>query len=629
MTKIRCPHCGTSQELFPHIILCRNCYGDLRGEFEKHSSQTISVEKPPAESGPAVRKYQAIRKYPLKKIGPGNSSLFDILGKTGCLSFKRFFPLFPLCYFSVFFFLLIGIFISKLGLPIVFPEYFPLDPSLRYLAGGGILTCLLASLYTQTALLLAVSNQHLDLGDVLAKAWSRLVSYTLLILLMAIIIGLGYSILILPGVIAIVLLIFAPFILAAENVGVTEAISKSVSYVAHDWLRVFLCLAPVPLLIIFSLMFFAYGGTPILWVTRNAFAFVVIVSAVISVPFMLMTLYIYHVYDDLRKSLGVVLPADSAISPLPQTTVELPSPVLFSSQELSPFFEMLQQAWKIFQERFFCLSVLNLVSYFPHVLNLSVLVAAYVIVSIFIDAFGLKGDFGAVALLFLPRSVHILIILGIMLFGVLYLCSAILGLITYLHLELAFVYAIADATLPPWQALKKSRARLRGFFRSNLHRKFILITSGVLLFPGCMFWVWYEFTPFIFAMEREGQTPLSSLVESRELVRNLWGPVLKRMISLRMLPILVISVLSLILIAGLPFQQIFVLFLSIFSRGMPPAGMPSLHDPTIWLLTIAGLYFYTLFFQIPLQKVFLYLLYTELKEAKNSESVPSQPLYYS
>jgi hypothetical protein len=42
---------------------------------------------------------------------------------------------------------------------------------------------------------------------------------------------------------------------------------------------------------------------------------------------MMMTLYIYHVYDDLRKSLGVVLPADSAISPLPQTTVELSSPV--------------------------------------------------------------------------------------------------------------------------------------------------------------------------------------------------------------------------------------------------------------------------------------------------------------
>jgi hypothetical protein len=445
---------------------------------------------------------------------------------------------------------------------------------------------------------------------------------------MAIIVGLGYSILIFPGIIAIVLLIFAPFIFVTENVGVIEAISKSISYVAHNWLRVFLTLAPIPIIIILTLFFFAYGGTPILLWSQNQLLFVFIISAFISVSLMLITLYVYQIYEDLRKSREDVLPADTAKPPLQKPEVEVSVPVFLSSQKLTPFFEMLQHAWEMFQKRFFCLSVLNILSYLPHVLNLSLLVAMYLSLKIFIEAFGLKGEFGMLVFLALPTSVHLAILLGIILLGILHLFLAIFGLVCYIHVELAFVYAIADDTLTPRQALIKARDRLHGYFQANLYRKLIISTSGLLLVPGYMFWVWYEFTPFVFAMQKEGQTPLSSLAESRELVRNLWGPVFKRMISFRVLPILVISVLLFFIVAGLPFQQMFVLFQSIFS-GKPPAGMPSLHDPLIWLLIITVLYFYVGLFQVPLQKVFLYLLYTELKHAKSAETAPSHPPFHS
>ncbi|MEI7824249.1 MAG: hypothetical protein WCI01_03045, partial [Chlorobiaceae bacterium] len=478
------------------------------------------------------------------------------------------------------------------------------------------------------AFLLAVSDQHLSTGDVLAKAWSRIFSYITLMLVMAIIIGFGYSILMIPGIIASVLLIFAPVIFATENAGVTEALSKSVSFVTHDTLRVFLSLAPVPLMIIFTLFFFAYGGAVILWKLQNEFLFVCIISAVISIPLMLMTLYIYQVYFDLQKSQGLVPADDSAIPHSQHLEGEVPAPIFFSSQELSPFFQLLRQAWGIFQKRFYCLSVLNILSYVPHLLNFSFLIAMYLSLKSFIEAFGLKGQFGMLGFLVLPQSVYFTFVLGIIISGILYLFLAIFGLISYLRLELAFVYAIADDTLTPRQAREKSRNRLHGFFQANLYRKFIVSTGGLLLFPGYMFWVWYEFTPFVFAMQQEGQTPLSSLAESRELVRTLWGQVFNKMISFRMLPVAVISVLILIIIAGLPFQQMLVLFWSIFS-GMPPVGIPSLNDPQIWLLIITGLYFYTLLIQIPLQKVFLYLLYRELKAAKTAETAPSHHPFQS
>ncbi len=623
MNKIRCPFCGTFQEVIPPITLCQNCYGDLGEEIKRHSQKTVAEEEIFNLPEPPVSKHQTTQTHLReKKVDSGHSSLLTILGKTGIDFLKRFASLFPLFYLSVFSFMLIGILISRLGLSRFFPEYYPEDPSLIYLTGGGILLCLFASLYAQIAFVFVISEQHLHMSDVLVKALSRLASYIALILLMAIIIGLGYSILIFPGIIATVFLIFAPFIFVKEDVGVIAAITKSISYVAHDWLRVFLTLVPIPIVIILTLFFFAYGGTPILLKSQNEFSFVFIISVFISMSLMLMTLYVYQIYEDLRKSRGVVLPAQSAIPLSRQPEVKVPGPVFSSSQQLTPFFEMLQQAWELFQKRFFCLSVLNILSYIPHVLNLSLAVATYMSLKIFIEAFGLKGEFSILIFLALPKSVHIAVILGIILFGILYISLAIFGLVSYLHLELAFVYAIADDTITPRQALIKSRSRLHEFFQANLYRKLIASTGGLLLIPGYMFWVWYEFTPFVFAMQKEGETPLSLLAESRKLVRNLWGPVFKRMITFRFLPILVIGVLIFFILAGLPFQQMFVLFQSIFS-GKPPIGMPSLHDPWIWILIITVLYVYIGLFQVPLQKVFLYLLYTELKNTKTAETESS------
>jgi len=249
------------------------------------------------------------------------SGVLAILGDTGCEFAKRFFLLFPLSFLSVFFFLLIGILISRLSLPWFFPDLYPANRTLAVLAAGEALLCLGVSLYTQAAFLFAVSGPDIRAGDALTKALYRLASYSALVLIMAFLIGVGLSLLVMPGIIAAVFLAFAPFVFAAENAGVADAISRSIGYIARDWLRIFLTLIPIPLFGILMLFLFTYGGAAILVKSRNPYLFVFIISGLFGVSITLLSLYVRGIYDDLRKSLGA-LPDGSPALPLARPGID-------------------------------------------------------------------------------------------------------------------------------------------------------------------------------------------------------------------------------------------------------------------------------------------------------------------
>ena len=125
MPKIKCPHCGYWQEPYRHVILCEKCYANIKEVIEEHFKGKLE-EEPPEELKSDFLKWvwnafnKQSRKARWRFLGPP-----VIFSKTLEISFKRFLTLYPLIFLSFLFFMLIGIFTSKIGAHIVYkmPEY--------------------------------------------------------------------------------------------------------------------------------------------------------------------------------------------------------------------------------------------------------------------------------------------------------------------------------------------------------------------------------------------------------------------------------------------------------------------------------------------------------------------------
>ncbi|MDP4161212.1 MAG: hypothetical protein Q8911_15880 [Bacillota bacterium] len=248
------------------------------------------------------------------------------------------------------------------------------------------------------------------------------------------------------------------------------------------------------------------------------------------------------------------------------------------------------------------------------------MLASYFGLKTFFEIFGIKGEYGLYAFLVLPKEILALFIIGVIVYFLLYVLSAIFTVGLYLTLELAFVYAVADETMGVVEAPRKAWKRVGNYFWTRLYRDFVVSTGFVLFIPGVVFWVWYEFTPYVFALEREEQTPLSSLLKSREYVRGLWSPVFKQMISLQLLPIVIVAIFVLFIYAALPFYWISDLFLFFFG-GMHLPGVFTIYSPLFWGVVSLAFYILVGGFYVPFQKVYLYILYKELKNLKADDSV--------
>jgi hypothetical protein len=363
-------------------------------------------------------------------------------------------------------------------------------------------------------------------------------------------------------------------------------------------------------------VFFAYGGGGLLWGTQNVYAFAFMVSAFMSLPILFLAVFIFKIYEDVRTAQGFAPAVEGVTLSFPKGAKTVPV-----STGLSSFEELLRRSWGLYKRRFIPLSKLNLISCLPHGIHLLILLAGFLGLKTFFDASGIKGDYGLLALL-LSVDILALLIIAILVYCILYVLSAVSGLMLYLVLELAYVYVVADETIGVWEAIRKARKRVGGYYWTDLYRNFVVSTGGTLFVPGVIFWVWYQFTPYVFALEREEQTPLTSLWKSKEYVRGLWSPVFKQMISLISLPLVVIAILVLFIFTGLPFYWIFGFFLSFFT-GIHMPGMLTIYSGSFWMVMIFAFLILAGGFYLPFQKVFLYLLYRELKDLKADDSAVS------
>jgi len=138
----------------------------------------------------------------------------------------------------------------------------------------------------------------------------------------------------------------------------------------------------------------------VLWATENAYAFIFVVSALLSLPISFLAVFIFKIYEDVRR-VERFLPTVEVISPASPKIKTAPV-----STGLSSFEELLRRSWGLYQRRFIPLSLLNLISCLPHGIHILILLAGYFGLKTFFDAFGIKGDYGLFP--FLVLSVEIL-----------------------------------------------------------------------------------------------------------------------------------------------------------------------------------------------------------------------------
>ena len=408
----------------------------------------------------------------LKGTGWKLSGAGELIKRTFTTALKRFFILYPIMFISLFTFMFIGSFISQIGIRIAFDEVRAAESSNIYMSLAGILICLLISFYGQVAFIIAVSNEGCTLGDALSKAFWKFGSYIVLFLIMVVIIGTGFGLFLIPGVIAGVFMVFTPFIFASEDVSVIESFSKSVKYVSSSWLLVFFRLAPISLVVIFMTVFFAYGGSAILWATKNIFAFIFIISLLISFPIVFLAVFIFKIYEDVLKAEGIS--AASAEMPALQPE-EVPSMVISAPAGLPPFEVLLGRAWSVYKTRFLPLTLLNLISFLPHVIHILILLAGFFTFKTFCEIFGIKGEYGFLVLLALPKVILGIFIILVVIYCIVYTLSAILNPVLYAILELAYVHAVADETISTGEALRKAWQRVGGLLFGQTF-------TGILLF---------------------------------------------------------------------------------------------------------------------------------------------------
>jgi hypothetical protein len=621
MRLIKCPHCGHLQEPYPYIRICSNCYADIEGlineYFKKKTSHKESERKIETSEGKLGVQDLATRVSDARdfKVSGGKLTPFStILKKTIGTLIKKFLTLYPLAFISLFFFMLIGIFTSIIGIHTFFPEVYPKDPRGTSLAIAGIICCLFISLYGQAALIFGVSNAASGFGGAIVGAGKKVMSYVLLVLLLMIGIVIGFGLYFLPGIILIVMFAFSPFVLIAESETVWGALSKNIIYMKGMWLPVILRLSLIPLALILSMFCYAYSWGFLAKASQSAFTYILFASALFSPLIALLAVYIFMVYEDLRLAKGIVLTAETEGV---QITLidETPEAATVSPQLLSVS-ELFDRSWELYKKRFVTITALNLISYTPHIINLSILFVSIFLWTRFCEAFEIRGDYGLLwfaMLLQLSPKLMIVVIAALIIFFILHVLTALCSFVLYVDLELAYVYAAAEDQISVFEAIGKAKKRLRQFVWPLIYTNFTISNGFMLLVPGLAFMVWYAFTPYVYALERDEDL---SMLKSREYVKGLWSHVFKILMAVRFMPLLFILCLLLFIYGVLPFYWILGSFLSIFG-GINLPGMFLVYGKVFWNLLAIGLFVGTTLFYLPFQKVFLYVAYKELKDLKD------------
>jgi len=553
-------------------------------------------------------------------MGRSLSPLGTTLKRTATRIFKRFLTLYFFSFLSLFFLMAIGIFTSMIGINMFFPEAIPPAQHMLPIMLTGIAAFLFISLFCQAALISALVNEQAGLVNSFAIASRKFFSYTALFLVLTVLIWGGFMFMYIPGAIVLVLFSLSPLILISENESALGAMRKNIRYLSGMWIPLLLRFVPVALFMIVALVFYAYGGSYILYNlyntqmlgTENAFLYPLTASAIFSPFIVILAVYAFTVYEDLRNAWEgpVRRPAD-----VPVPTGIQPTADVQAAAGLAPLGGYLNAAWAVYRRRFGTLMLLNFISYIPHILHLGVLLAGLFLWIRLIDILGIKGEFGMLwlAMILKANPVLMYILIGVcIVFILLHLAMAGAGFYLYIVLELAFVYAVADEGISALGALRKAKKRFSRYVWTQLYTDLTISMGFALLIPGIAFTAWYSLTPFVFALEGEETVAFR---KSRQYVAGRLFAVLKRLYSMALLPALTAAAVLLIITAFLPFYWISGMFYWIFSgRNLP--GMLLIYSPFFWGYFFAVLPLITALFYLPFQKVLLYVLYRDVTSSR-------------
>ena len=383
------------------------------------------------------------------------------------------------------------------------------------------------------------------------------------------------------------------------------------------WIPLLLRFVPVALFMIAALFLYAYGGSYILYNTlmlgtENVFLYPLIASAIFSPFIVILAVYAFTVYEDLRNAWEgpVHRPADGPVPAGIQPAADAPA-----AAGLAPLGAYLNAAWAVYRRRFGTLMLLNGISYIPHFLHLGILLAGLFLWTRTIEILGVEGQFGLLWLAMIlqsnPALTYILIGAGV-LFVLLYLAAAVTGFYLYIVLELAIVYALSDDGISAFGALAKAKKRFSRYVWVQLYTDLTISMGFALLIPGIAFTAWYSLTPFVFALEGEETVAYR---KSRNYVVGRLFAVLKRLYSMALLPALTAAAVLLIITAFLPFYWISGMFYWIFSgRNLP--GMLLIYSAFFWVYFLGALALGTAVFYVPFQKVLLYVLYRDVTSSR-------------
>jgi hypothetical protein len=618
MPKIKCPHCGLVQEWYPHILLCNKCFEDISGSADWRATEPDVPSAATGKPRTAAIAFGTSMRESLR-MGRWLSPLGTILKRTAIRILKRFLTLYFFSFLSLFFLMAIGIFTSMIGINMFFPEAVPPTQLMLPVMLTGIAAFLFISLFCQAALISALVNEQAGLMDSFAIASGKVLSYTALFLVLTVLIWGGFMFMYIPGVIALVLFSFSPLILISENESVLGSLRKNIQYLSGMWVPMLLRFVPVALFMIAVLFLYAYGGSYILFNTmvlgtKNEFLYPLMASAIFSPFIVIFAVYAFTVYEDLRNAWEgpVRRAADVPLSAGIQPAVDLAAVA-----GLAPLGAYLNAAWAVYRHRFGTLMLLNVISYIPHILQLSVLLAGLFLLARLIDILGIRGEFGLLWLTMILRANPVLMYIfigGCVLFILIHLAMAFVGFYLYIVLELAFVYAVADEGISALGALRKAKKRFSRFVWVQLYTDLTISMSFALVIPGIAFTAWYSLTPYVFALEGEETVAFR---KSRQYVARRLLAVLKRLYSIALLPAMTAATVMLIITAFLPFYWISGMFYWIFSGKNLP-GMLLIYSAFFWEYFLIALALGTALFYVPFQKVLLYVLYRDVVSSRGS-----------
>jgi hypothetical protein len=221
--------------------------------------------------------------------GPGLRSLGELFSDTWNLFKARFLTLICLYLLPIVFMIIIaGVFA---GAGYFFVSILPISKT-ALIAGLillGIGVGSIAMSWGLAAFTSAAVDDQLKIREALSRGWPKARNFILVSSLFAFIVGGGFFLFLIPGVIFMIWFLFSQFIVVAEDERGMNALLKSKEYASGKWFDIFLRVF-------------------ILWLIYFGLSFIPVVGPILSIIFIpFMVLFIKLIYEDLRELRGGVV----------------------------------------------------------------------------------------------------------------------------------------------------------------------------------------------------------------------------------------------------------------------------------------------------------------------------------